>query len=92
MEIVGKRFEDGEYYLSELIFAADIFKKVNDPLAERLKGRERPKLATIVLGTVKNDIHEFGKNIVATILSLQRDRDDRPGHRRGVRRLRHRHP
>jgi dimethylamine corrinoid protein len=69
MEIVGKRFEDGEYYLSELIFAAEIFKAANEPLAERLKGQDRPKLATIVLGTVKNDIHEFGKNIVATILS-----------------------
>ena len=69
MEIVGKRFEDGEYYLSELIFAADIFKKANEPLAEQLKGQERKKMATIVLGTVKNDIHEFGKNIVATILS-----------------------
>jgi methanogenic corrinoid protein MtbC1 len=68
MEIVGKRFEDGEYYLSELLFAADIFKKVNAPLAERLAGRESKKLATMVLGTVKNDIHEFGKDIVATIL------------------------
>lgn len=68
MEIVGKRFEDGEYYLSELLFAADIFKKVNAPLTERLAGRETKKLATMVLGTVKNDIHEFGKDIVATIL------------------------
>jgi len=68
MEIVGKRFEDGEYYLSELLFAADIFKKVNAPLTERLAGRESKKLATMVLGTVKNDIHEFGKDIVATIL------------------------
>ena len=69
MEIVGKRFEDGEYYLSELLYAADIFKKVNAPLAERLQGRKSETLATMVLGTVKNDIHEFGKDIVATILT-----------------------
>jgi methanogenic corrinoid protein MtbC1 len=69
MEIVGKRFEEGEYYLSELLYAADIFKKVNAPLAERLQGRESETLATMVLGTVKNDIHEFGKDIVATILT-----------------------
>ena len=68
MEIVGKRFEDGEYYLSELLYAADIFKQVNEPLAEKLASRETEKLATMVLGTVKNDIHEFGKDIVATIL------------------------
>ena len=69
MEIVGKRFEEGEYYLSELLYAADIFKKVNVPLAEKLQGRKSETLATMVLGTVKNDIHEFGKDIVATILT-----------------------
>ncbi len=69
MEIVGKRFEDGEYYLSELLYAADIFKQVNVPLAEKLQGRKSETLATMVLGTVKNDIHEFGKDIVATILT-----------------------
>ena len=69
MEIVGKRFEEGEYYLSELLYAADIFKQVNVPLAERLQGRKGETLATMVLGTVKNDIHEFGKDIVATILT-----------------------
>ena len=69
MEIVGKRFEEGEYYLSELLYAADIFKQVNAPLAERLQGRKSETLATMVLGTVKNDIHEFGKDIVATILT-----------------------
>ena len=69
MEIVGKRFEDGEYYLSELLYAADIFKKVNAPLAEKLQGRKSETMATMVLGTVKNDIHEFGKDIVATILT-----------------------
>ena len=69
MEIVGQRFEKDEYYLSELLYAADIFKNVSVPLNERLKGRESDKLATMVLGTVKNDIHEFGKDIVATILT-----------------------
>jgi len=69
MEIVGKRFEEGEYYLSELLYAADIFKQVNVPLAERLQGRTGETLATMVLGTVKNDIHEFGKDIVGTILA-----------------------
>jgi dimethylamine corrinoid protein len=69
MEIVGKRFEEGEYYLSELLYAADIFKQVNVPLAERLQGRKGETLATMVLGTVKNDIHEFGKDIVGTILA-----------------------
>jgi methanogenic corrinoid protein MtbC1 len=69
MSIVGERFEEGEYYLSELIYAADIFKKAGAPLQERLAGQAQRTLGTLVLGTVKNDIHDFGKDIVATIMS-----------------------
>jgi methanogenic corrinoid protein MtbC1 len=69
MEIVGKRFEADEYFLSELIYAADIFKLANTPLTEKLKGETKETLATMVLGTVKNDIHDFGKDIVGTVLT-----------------------
>jgi methanogenic corrinoid protein MtbC1 len=69
MNLVGERFESGEYFLSELIYAADIFKKAGAPLQEGLKGSAQKKLGTIVLGTVKNDIHDFGKDIVSTVLS-----------------------
>jgi methanogenic corrinoid protein MtbC1 len=69
MEVVGRRFEEGEYFLSELVFAGSIFKKASAPLQEGLKGDAGKKLGTIVLGTVKNDIHEFGKDIVASVLS-----------------------
>jgi dimethylamine corrinoid protein len=69
MNLVGERFESGEYYLSELIYAADIFKKAGAPLQEELT-RSAPKTyGTLVLGTVKNDIHEFGKDIVATVMT-----------------------
>ena len=69
MNIVGERFERDEYFLSELIYAADIFKKAGEPLEEELKISAPKKLGTLVLGTVKNDIHDFGKNIVSTIMS-----------------------
>ena len=69
MSIVGQRFEEGEYYLSELIYAADIFKKAGAPLQEELKSSVQSSYGTLVLGTVKNDIHDFGKDIVATVLS-----------------------
>ncbi len=69
MAIVGERFEGGEYFLSELIYAADIFKKAGVPLQEELRSAAQKKLGTMVLGTVKNDIHDFGKDIVATIMS-----------------------
>jgi methanogenic corrinoid protein MtbC1 len=69
MNIVGERFESGEYYLSELIYAADIFKKAGAPLEEELKSSAQNTLGTLVLGTVKNDIHDFGKDIVATVMT-----------------------
>jgi dimethylamine corrinoid protein len=69
MSIVGERFESGEYYLSELIYAADIFKKASAPLQEELKRSPQATCGTLVLGTVKNDIHDFGKDIVATVMS-----------------------
>jgi len=69
MNVVGERFESGEYFLSELIYAADIFKKAGAPLQEGLKSATQTKLGIMVLGTVKNDIHDFGKDIVNTVMS-----------------------
>jgi methanogenic corrinoid protein MtbC1 len=69
MSIVGDRFESGEYYLSELIFAGEIFKRASAPLQDAIAAAAEDAVGTIVLGTVKNDIHEFGKNIAGTVLS-----------------------
>ena len=69
MSIVGDRFEAGEYYLSELIFAGEIFKQASAPLQDAIAEAAENAHGIIVLGTVKNDIHEFGKNIVGTVLS-----------------------
>jgi dimethylamine corrinoid protein len=69
MSLVGERFESGDYFLSELIYSADIFKTAKDPLRAGLEGTASAKLGTLVLGTVKNDIHDFGKDIVATVMS-----------------------
>jgi dimethylamine corrinoid protein len=69
MNLVGQRFESGEYFLSELIYAADIFKKAKAPLQEELTKSAPKTHGTLVLGTVKNDIHDFGKDIVATVMA-----------------------
>jgi dimethylamine corrinoid protein len=69
MGIVGDRFEAGEYYLSELIFAGEIFKRASAPLQDAIAEAAENAVGIIVLGTVKNDIHEFGKNIAGTVLS-----------------------
>jgi methanogenic corrinoid protein MtbC1 len=69
MGAVGDRFEAGEYYLSELIYAGEIFKRASAPLQDALAQAAAGAVGTLVLGTVKGDIHEFGKSIAGTVLS-----------------------
>lgn len=62
MTIVGERFEKKEYYLTELIFAGEIFKEIMELTLPKLKKEIKP-VGTIVLGTVQGDVHDIGKNI-----------------------------
>lgn len=68
MEIVGKRFEDKEYFITELIMAGEIFGAVMEKVEPALKGRQAATIGKIVIGTVQGDIHDIGKNIVRTML------------------------
>ena len=69
MQVIGERFESKEYFLSELVMAAEIFKNVGALLEPRLALQEKVSSAGIaVVGTVQGDIHDIGKNIVATML------------------------
>jgi methanogenic corrinoid protein MtbC1 len=68
METVGKKFETKEYFLSELIMSADIFKSATDIMGDAFKSDNSGKLGTMVIGTVKDDVHDIGKNIVVTVL------------------------
>ena len=66
---VGMRFERSDYFISELIRSSHILKKAMvllEPLMGDLK--KGPSKGTIVIGTVKDDIHDIGKNIAATLL------------------------
>jgi corrinoid protein of di/trimethylamine methyltransferase len=70
MQEIGEKFEIGEYFLAELVVAAQILNKalevVEPLLAATIDASE--KAGTIVIGTVKGDIHDIGKNIVAALL------------------------
>ncbi|CAG0951528.1 trimethylamine corrinoid protein [Anaerolineae bacterium] len=71
MEIVGKRFEDGEYFLPELIMAGETLKQISVLVKPRIQQTsEVQKRAKIVLGTVKGDIHDIGKDIVGFMLDV----------------------
>jgi len=66
LEVVGKKFQDGEYYLTELVMAGEITKSILAILSPFMKTEEKgPKIA-IVIGTVAGDLHDLGKNIFVT--------------------------
>jgi 5-methyltetrahydrofolate--homocysteine methyltransferase len=71
MAIVGKRFEDEEYFIPELILAGETLRAISDIVRPRL-GSTGPtaKNGTIVLGTVQGDIHDIGKDIVSFMLDV----------------------
>ena len=69
MIIVGERFQRGDYYLAELMLAAEILNGVT-AILEPYMANARPSepLGKLVLATPKGDIHDLGKNIFASLL------------------------
>lgn len=67
MEIVGKRFEKKEYFLSELIMSAEVFNEASELLGG-MGETGKSKNGIFVLGTIYDDIHDIGKNIVTTVM------------------------
>ena len=69
MDIVGKLFEDGEYFVGDLIYAGELMTQAVGILKDALitSGSEGPK-ARMILCTVKDDLHDIGKNIVRSML------------------------
>ncbi len=69
MEEVGRRFSGGDYFVSELIVSAELFNSVMKILGPKMAaasdGGPKPK---VVIGTVKGDVHDIGKDIVVAML------------------------
>ncbi|HHV35617.1 MAG TPA: 5-methyltetrahydrofolate--homocysteine methyltransferase [Syntrophomonadaceae bacterium] len=65
---IGNRFAKGEYFLSELIMSGEIMKNAMALIEPKLAGLEQEYKGNIVIGTVKGDIHDLGKNIVIMLL------------------------
>lgn len=71
MEIVGQKYEDGEYYLAELIMAGETMKEGLMVLDPYLKASDIKKAGKIIIGTVKGDLHDIGKNVFVSLLKAQ---------------------
>jgi len=73
MDIVGRRFEAGEYFLPELVLAGemlDVVGGIAKPLIQRGGGAGAARLGKVLIGTVHGDLHDIGKNIVTFMLDI----------------------
>ena len=69
MDTVGKLFEEGEYFVGDLIYAGELMTDAVDVLKPFLTGAESSGSKTkMILCTVKDDLHDIGKNIVRSML------------------------
>ncbi|MCX7173867.1 MAG: cobalamin-dependent protein [Proteobacteria bacterium] len=65
---VGARFEQQEYFVSDLMMSGEIFKQISAILEPGLKAGGAVSAGKVVIGTVKGDIHDIGKDIVVNML------------------------
>jgi methanogenic corrinoid protein MtbC1 len=71
MGIVGQRYEDGIYYLPELMLSGEMLTQIADILKPELaKLPEVKRHGKVLIGTVEGDIHDIGKNIVTFMLDV----------------------
>lgn len=68
MNQVGKLFEDGEYFVGDLIYAGELMTQAVDILKPALVGGEQKSGGKVLLCTVAGDLHDIGKNIVHAML------------------------
>ena len=68
MEVVGQKYEDGEYFLAELIMAGETMKEGMSVLEPHLKAGDIKSPGKVIIGTVRGDLHDIGKNVVMTLL------------------------
>lgn len=67
MEEIGQRFEEGKVFVPNLLISARAMRGALDVLKPLLKGDANAYLGKIAIGTVKGDLHDIGKNLVASM-------------------------
>jgi len=68
MDVVGKKFSEGEIFVPEMLVSAHTMKRGLELIRPFLKAEEIQSRGTIIMCTVKGDIHDIGKNIVIMML------------------------
>jgi len=68
LDIVGEKFDSGEYFLADLVMAGEIVNEVMPLLKKNMNPGQSNQKGKIIMATVEGDIHEIGKNIVCMLL------------------------
>jgi len=68
MTLVGERYDSGEYFIGDLVFAGEMLQSVMDKLKPALSAGSSAKGGKIVLATVFGDLHDIGKNIFRSMV------------------------
>jgi len=71
MSLVGEKFESGDFFLSEMIMAAEIFNQIMNIVRPHLKSALSDPRGKVVIGTVEGDVHDIGKNIAIALLKAE---------------------
>jgi 5-methyltetrahydrofolate--homocysteine methyltransferase len=73
VEKVGKQFEIGKYFLPELVMAGEMLKKISkmtEPFVKQDADQNIERIGKVVIGSVKGDIHDIGKDMVIFMLDV----------------------
>ncbi|MBN1903870.1 MAG: cobalamin-dependent protein [Deltaproteobacteria bacterium] len=72
MQVVGKRFGNGEYFIPDLIYSGEILKGIAQMVEPYIKdsGVETKKIGKVIIATVAGDIHDIGKDLVVFMLDI----------------------
>jgi methylmalonyl-CoA mutase cobalamin-binding domain/chain len=65
---IGKKYEDKQYFVADLMMAGEIFKQASALLSPSMQGKTAETKAEVVVGTVQGDIHDIGKDLVVALL------------------------
>jgi dimethylamine corrinoid protein len=68
MDVVGEKYQSGEYFVTSLIIAGETMKEALEVLEPHLSSQGGPKRGKIVMATVAGDVHDIGKNIFTTLM------------------------
>ncbi|MCU0845008.1 MAG: cobalamin-dependent protein [Spirochaetes bacterium] len=69
LEIVGHKFENGDFFLADLILAGEVVTQATGMLKERMSPGEGAEKGKVILATVRGDVHDIGKRVVGMLLA-----------------------